>query len=160
MNICIIVHSQTGTTLQFAKLLSEKLQARGNQVDVVELRTNKPVIAGSVKHPPDFELTNLPDISNYDTIIAGGPVWSFSASPVIYKAITNLPGLRGKKFLPYVTLAAPLASMGGTDAIQVMNKAASDQGAEILTGVALPRLFNNFETAMKREAEKICLVLK
>jgi NAD(P)H dehydrogenase (quinone) len=160
MNICIIVHSQTGNTLQFAKLLFEKLKTRGNNVDIVELRTDKPVIAGSVKHPPQFKITNLPDISNYDAIIAGGPVWSFSASPVIYKAITELSPLKGRKFIPFVTMSAPLVSMGGTDALKLMNEAAANLGAELLPGVALPRLFNNIDTAMKREVEMICLELK
>jgi NAD(P)H dehydrogenase (quinone) len=160
MNICIIVHSQTGNTLQFASFLGEKLIARGNSVDIVELHTNKPVVAGSVKHPSEFEITNLPDITDYEVVIAGGPVWSFSASPVIYKAITRLPGLHGKKFIPFVTLSAPLAGMGGTGALQVMSEAAEKLGAEILPGSTIPRILNDIEANMKKEAEKICLELK
>ncbi len=160
MNICIIVHSQTGNTLQFAKLLADKLQARGNSLDIIELRTNVPVISGSVNHTINFEIKNLPDISNYDVIIAGGPVWSFSVSPVIYKAITRLPAMKGKKFLPFVTMTAPLISMGGTSSLKLMSEAAANLGAEILPGVAIPRLFSNVDSIIIREAEKICMELR
>jgi flavodoxin len=159
MNICIIVHSQTGTTLQFAELLSEKLRVRGNSVDLIQLRTNVPVIAGSVKHPTDFNITNLPDISDYDAVIAGGPVWSFSASPVIYKAITILPGLRGKKFLPFVTMSAAIAGTG-TSSLKVMSDAAEKLGAETLPGVVISKLLTDIDAVFKREAEKVCLELK
>jgi hypothetical protein len=57
-------------------------------------------------------------------------------------------------------MSAPLISMGGTEALKVMNESAAKHGAELLPGVVLPRLFNDFEAAMIREAEKICLALK
>ena len=39
MNIAIVIHSQTGTTLQFGNLIAKKLKQKGHQVDLVELQT-------------------------------------------------------------------------------------------------------------------------
>lgn len=84
--IIIIYYSQTGQSKRIAKLLGNKLHADLSEIRTVrtydddmwkadeeakeELRTGQlPELAGT-----------LPDISGYDTVIIGGPVWAQTIS--------------------------------------------------------------------------------
>lgn len=153
MKIAILFHSQTGHTMQMAKLIESKLVKTGNEIVVTQLQTNIPVKAGSIRQPMTFEITNLPDVSGFDAVIAGGPVWAFGPSTVIYKAITQLKGLKDKKLLPFVTMGFPLPGMGGKAAIKHMSAAAKSNGANVLQGIIIPKMFHNFELLMEKGAE-------
>ena len=153
MKIAIIVHSLTGSTLQMAKLIEGKLVKAGHIVNLTQLQTNVPVKTGSIHQPMAFEITNLPDVTEFDAVIAGGPVWAFGPSTIAYKAISTLFGLKGKKLLPFVTMGFPLRGMGGTSAVKHMSKAAAENGAIVLQGVIVPKMFHNFELLMEQGAE-------
>jgi hypothetical protein len=153
MKITIIFHSLTGSTLRMAKLIESKLVKSGHFVTLTQLQTNVPVKTGSIHQPMSFEITNLPDIADFDAIIAGGPVWGFCPSPVIYKAITGLKNLKGKKLLPFVTMGLPLRCLGGRNSIKHMSKAAAENGATVLQGVIVPKGLHNFELLMEQGAE-------
>jgi flavodoxin len=156
MRICTIVHSSTGTTLKFAKIINEKLQKEGHSVDLVELQTDVPVKAGSIRQPMNFKITNLPDVSTYDTILVGGPVWAFSISTVAYKCITTFSDMKGKKFLPFVTMGFFLPGMGGTSALKTMSTVAKDLGADVIPGAVACKMFHNIDKMMETEADKVC----
>ncbi len=160
MRICIIVHSAVGTTLKFANIISQKLQKEGHSVDVVQLKTDIPVVAGSIRQPMNFKIINLPDVSTYDIILAGGPVWAFSISTVIYKCITTFSDMKGKKFLPFVTMGFFLPGMGGTNALKLMSQVARDLGADVLPGAVVCKMFHNIDQMMDKEADKIARMLK
>ena len=154
MKIAIIVHSLTGSTLRMAKLIESKLVKTGSLVTLFQLETNVPVATGSIHQPMNFEITNLPDIADYDSVIAGGPVWGFCPSPVIYKAIKELKALNGKRLLPFVTMGLPFRGMGGKNSIKHLSKAAAENGAIVLPGVIVSRGFNKFELNMEQGAEE------
>jgi flavodoxin len=139
MKIAVIVHSKTGTTLKAGNLFAGKLREKGHSADVIELKTDPPVNTGSTRSHPQFKITNLPDCKDYDAVLIGGPVWAFSASPVIYEAIKALEGVGGKKVVPFVTHGIPLAFMGGKQAIELMSKTASERGANVLEGIMIGR---------------------
>lgn len=132
MKIVVVVHSKTGNTMEFGNIIAEKLKTKGHKVDVVRLETNVPVETKPGKQP-EFKFTNLPDTSHYDAVLAGGPVWGFSASPVIMQAIKEMK-LDGKKFLPFVTQGLPIAALGGKQSLSAMSKAAEAAGAQVLAG--------------------------
>lgn len=160
MRICVIVHSSTGTTMKFANVISEKLRINGHAVDIVELQTDVPVQTGTIRQPMTFNITNLPDISTYDTIFAGGPVWGFSISTVIYKCVTTFSDMKGKKFLPFVTMGFPLPGMGGIGACKLMSKVAKDLGADVLPGAVACKMLRNIDEMMVKEADKTVKLLK
>jgi len=153
MKIAIIFHSQTGQTLRLAKLMESKLTKAGHEVALTQLQTDVPVKEGSIRQPMNFEITNLPDVSGFDVILAGGPVWGFGPSTVIYKAITKLENLKGKKFLAFVTMGFPLTGLGGKATVKQMSKAAAVNGAIILPGIMVPKMFRNFELLLEKGAE-------
>lgn len=154
MNIAIIFHSSTGTTKKFAEKISDALRIKGNTVDTIQLKTDVPINSGSVRSSSKFKITNLPDIKKYDVILTGGPVWAFSASPVIIKCIENL-NFAHKKVLPFVTMGFPFRPMGGNQAIALMSKVAIKKDATVLPGVIVPKLFHDINKEMAHEIETI-----
>lgn len=155
MNIGIIVHSNTGTTLRFGKLILENLQKNNHVVELIELKTNVPITSGSVRQPPKFSLLNVPDCQKYDAVLVGGPVWAFSASPVLMACLADLKGISGKKLMPFVTMGFPFSSMGGSQAISLMSSTAAGLGATVLKGKIINKLFHNYNLQMEKAAAEI-----
>ncbi|MGE5606712.1 MAG: flavodoxin family protein [Bacteroidota bacterium] len=155
MKIGIIFHSKTGTTLGFGHLIGGTLREGGHQVELVDLQTDAPVNFGSVRSAPPFKVTNLPDGSKYEALLVGGPVWAFSASPVIYAAVKELKNIKGKKVLPFVTMGFPLPGMGGKQAIALLDKELTAAGAIVLPGVIIPKMFHDYQKLMAETAQKI-----
>ncbi len=153
MKIAIIYHSLTGNTQRMAKLIESKLVKAGHEVIATQLQTDIPLKTGTIRQPMTFNITNLPDVSSFDAVIAGGPVWGFGPSPVIYKALTNMKGLKGKKLLPFITMGFPFAGFGGKASITHMSNAAKSNGAIVLNGIIIPKMFHNFEQLMENGAE-------
>lgn len=132
MKFVVVVHSKTGHTLEFGNIIAGKLTEKGHKVDVVQLETDVPVESKPGKVAA-FKFTNLPDASKYDGILIGGPVWGFSASPVIIQAIKEL-NISGRKVVMFVTQGLPIAALGGKQSIALMSKTAEAAGAQVLAG--------------------------
>ncbi len=155
MKIGIIVHSGTGTTLKFGEIIAAKLRKKGHKADIIRLATDIPVNGGSVRQASKFKITNIPDCSRFDAVLAGGPVWAFSASPVIVDCLKGLKNLSGKKLLPFATMGFPLPGMGGKQALALMSKTAAGAGAKVLPGAVACKLFHNIEGEMAKAAAEI-----
>ena len=155
MRIGIIVHSKTGITLGFGECIASKLRESGYTVDMVQLKTDVPVNAGSVRSAPKFTIVNMPDCKQFDALLVGGPVWALSASPVIFACIKALRDISGKKVLPFVTMGFPFASMGGKQAIAVMSSALAKAGATALPGIIIPHLFRDHNRLMEEAVSTI-----
>jgi len=155
MKTIIIVHSQSGSTLEFAKHISDQLKKEKHDVKLVHLQTDPVTKGGSVPKTASIKFANLPDIKDYELILLGGPVWGFSASPIAIAALEKLGNLSGKKILPFVTMGFPFPAMGGKKAIAIMSDKAKEAGASVLPGKIVPKLFHNFKKLFKVEAEDI-----
>jgi flavodoxin len=160
MKIAIIVHSKTGTTRKFADRIADRLKKSGHNMSLIQIETDVPVESGSVRSCKEFTITNLPDIRAYDVLLLGGPVWGFSASPVIIKCIKSLGDLEGKKVIPFVTQGFPFKFLGGKQAIALMSRYAADKKAAVLPGVVISKLFHDFEKDMDATASSIAVALK
>jgi flavodoxin len=146
MKTIIIVHSSTGTTLNFAEDISDQLKKEKHDVKLVHLQTDPVIKGGSVPKTASIKFTNLPNIKDYELILLGGPVWGFSASPIAIAALEKLGKLSGKKILPFVTMGFPFPAMGGNRAISMMSDKAKELGATVLPGKIIPKLFHNFKS--------------
>lgn len=152
MHLGIVVHSQTGTTLRFGERIAAKLREAGHTVDLVKLETDVPLKSGAVSA---FKIVNLPDGGKFDALLVGGPVWGFSASPVIAAAVKDLKGIAGKKALPFVTMGFPLPGMGGRQAIAQMSGALTASGVKVLPGAIVMKMFHNPGKLMDEAAARI-----
>lgn len=155
MKTIIIVHSSTGTTLNFAEDISDQLKKEKHDVKLVHLQTDPVIKGGSVPKTASIKFVNLPDIKDYELILLGGPVWGFSASPIAIAALEKLGNLSEKNFLPFVTMGFPFPAMGGNRAISMMSDKAKELGATVLSGKIVPKLFHDFKSKFKIEAEDI-----
>jgi flavodoxin len=155
MKIAVIYHSQTGNTEKLAKYLETSLTGAGHSVTPVKLQTDVEVKSGTRKFMPPFNITNLPNLSEFDAVCVGGPVWAFGPSPVIFKAASQLENLKGKKVLPFVTMGFPCPAMGGKGAIKHLSQALKDKGAEVLPGIIIPRMWHKYERDMQKAAESV-----
>lgn len=160
MKIIIIVHSKTGTTRKFADLIADRLKEDGHSIKLVQIETDVPIKSGTVRRCKKFVITNLPDVTEYDTLLLGGPVWGFSASPVIIACINALGDLNGKKVLPFITGGFPFKFMGGKQAIALMSRNAADKKATVLPGAIVLKLFHDVDGDMNKAAGAISSVLK
>ena len=155
MNTLILIHSQTGTTLRFAQVIAEKLKAKGASVDLVQLQADPPITVVTAMPKREFSFTNLPDIKKYDLILAGGPIWGFTVSPVAIDCIRQLKDLHGKKFIPLVTMGFPFEFLGGRQGIAALTRQAAAQGAEVLPGQIITQMFRNSQKQMQAAAAEI-----
>lgn len=106
----IIYFTYTGNTKKIAEKIKEKLNC-----DILEIKTvipyskdydtvvNDEQNSESSNHLPEIQNLNI-DLSNYDEIILGTPVWWYSPVPAIRTFLTQ-NDLSGKIIKPYATNA-------------------------------------------------------
>jgi flavodoxin len=126
MKIGIIVYSHTGNTLSVAEEISKACAQRGHtcSIERVTAENAEPGSKGPVR------LSAAPDLTEYDAVIFGAPVYAFSLCPVMKLYLQQLPSLNGKKACCYVTQQLPKAWLGGNRAIRQMQALCKEKGAK------------------------------
>ncbi|MEO0123986.1 MAG: hypothetical protein ABIL69_08310 [candidate division WOR-3 bacterium] len=156
MHIGIIYYSVTGTTEEFASRIANGLIKEKHHVELISIKTDVKVTGPG----QSFKILNEPDCSNFDFILFGCPVWAFSACPVLIEVIKKSEGLSGKKVIPFVTMGFPFRFLGGIQAIRQIEKTARGRGAEVLSGIVIPRLFHDFKALMDKAVIDIIEIVK
>jgi flavorubredoxin len=133
MKIGVFVHSKTGNTARLALAVTHALREKGHDVAVELLRPVGKVNPGS----PHVEFRNLPDATGYEAVLVGGPIWAFSASPVVTSAIKQIPGLKGKKALYFLTSFLPGPVSGCKRAQARVSGLLQEAGSVVLEGCSL-----------------------
>jgi flavodoxin len=107
MNVCIIYHSESGNTRHVAQHIAEA--CRGQLIEVTD-KTSYNRITGFLvrcKMARGEETTAVEpgsiDVSGYDQLIFGSPVWAFKPTPAIHAAIDALKGCEGKRATAFCT---------------------------------------------------------
>lgn len=107
MKICIVYHSETGNTRHVAQHLASA--CNGKLIDITDTARYNRLTRFLVrcKMARGEELTTIEpasiDVSGYDQIIIGSPVWAFKPTPAIHAAIAALKGCEGKKATAFCT---------------------------------------------------------
>jgi len=154
MNIGIVIHTSGGHTLKFAQAIRDKLVSLGHEVDLTGLRTIGTVTAGLLPLARvNFTIKNPPELEGFDTVLVGGPVWGFKASPVIMRyLVEDVRKLKGKRALSFVTMIG----VGGAKALRMMNDELEAAGADVLEGEALKSFFMPDALKLSAPVERIC----
>jgi flavodoxin len=107
MKICIIYHSETGNTRHVAQHIASEFDAQ--LVEVTDTasynRLTRFVVHCKMARGEEKTLIE-PDsvnISGYDLVVFGSPVWAFKPTPVIHAAIDGVKGCMGKPALAFST---------------------------------------------------------
>ena len=107
MKICIIYHSESGNTRHVAQHLASACD--GRLIEVSDRASYMKLTRFLVwckkargEEKTEIEPTVI-DVSEYDLLVFGSPVWAFKPTPAIHTAIDCLKGCEGKKAVAYFT---------------------------------------------------------
>lgn len=105
--VLVIYYSWTGHTQDIAEQIAALTHADVYRVQTQETFTSSPAFYARIKR----ELANkiypplagpLPDVSSYDLIFVGGPVWWYTMSTPLYTLLEQLD-FQGKKVIAFST---------------------------------------------------------
>ncbi|WP_321505247.1 flavodoxin [uncultured Methanoregula sp.] len=107
MKICIIYHSETGNTRHVAQHLASACD--GKLIDITDKASYHRLTRFLVlckmaqrEEKTSIEPTSI-DVSDFDQLVFGSPVWAFKPTPAIHAAIDALKGCEGKKATAFFT---------------------------------------------------------
>lgn len=127
MKISIVVFSKTNNTFSVAERLQETLVKKG--LDAVIDRVIPVNDDPGAKGPIEFR--NSPDVSPYDVVIFGSPVWAFSLSGVMKAYLAQVSSLREKKVYSFVTKQMASKFTGGNRANRQIETAVKEKNGKV-----------------------------
>ncbi|MFW6298996.1 MAG: flavodoxin family protein [Bacillota bacterium] len=116
MKIGMMVHSETGHTMDVAHAIETALKKEGYEVEI------RSVVAKS-KRPWKESMPSIketPDPNGYDVLILGAPVWGFTLSRVMEEYLFQVRPIETKRLILFSTGALP-RFFGGKRAMKIMH---------------------------------------
>ncbi len=140
MRAAVVYYSCTGNTARLAELIHQSLKEKG--IESANLRIKSPVSNRAfLKQGWDafrrkkavVEDVNF-DLSGYDLVFMGSPVWAFSPAPPVNTYLAECQGLEGKSAVTFLTYGS---GVGKGRAQGLIKKALLDKGAKKVTSIAV-----------------------
>jgi flavodoxin len=134
MTVAIIYHSVSGHTRGVAEYLADTCD--GMLIEIVGLTHYNPVtryIIGSkraIAGEKDEIDPAMIDVSDFDRIVIGTPVWARHPTPATNAAIAALQGCEGKEAVIYATCGAQAG-----DTLNLLASALEQKGMQVKGGV-------------------------
>ena len=132
MKSAIVYYSYSGNTHKAAQCLSGALKSRGEEVVPVRIRPLKEdnnlvlqFLNTVMGKKPELYRTLL-DLSGFDRVIIGCPVWAFTPTPPVNTYLDKCTSLGGKKAVAFVTYSVGL---GSKQTLSAMKKRLRSKGA-------------------------------
>jgi flavodoxin len=154
MKICIIYHSESGNTRHVAQHIASAFDAQlieicdtASYIRLTRFFVLCKMARGEEKTPIEPESV---DVSEYDLVVFGSPVWAFRPTPVIHAAIDGLKGCMGK---PAVAFSTHGGRPGQTD--ETFKKWIEGRGMVL---VAVTNIHQNDIENEKKTKELVALV--
>jgi len=128
----IIYYSYSGNTRKVAKILAESLE-RDSQVDILRLQAldeSKSFFVQALRALKHIrgEIKEIKfDLSEYDRICLGTPVWAFAPVPAVNTYLDRCRGIEGKDVIIFTTYGS---GTGNTRCLNYMQRALSQKGAK------------------------------
>ncbi len=133
---CVIFYSYSGVTRRVAEGIRN-----ASGCDLIEVRTKTPYsnftaytkgVLRSRKGAADPIEPDSIDVSGYDLLIIGTPVWAWNPAPAINAAVQALSGCEGKMAVVFST-----CSTQPGEALPVLEKALEGRGVRVMAQVSL-----------------------
>lgn len=146
MKVLIAFYSRTGNTAKTAEYIAKQFRAKKHAVKLFKVRPMKELRAYDYhKNEKDLLLKKpLVDLSSYDLVLVGTPVWNFSPTPIITSYLRKLRNVDGKKFGVFVNCTA----LPGT-AIKKMSSILSTKGVLVKETLTVRSIFELDESKLK-----------
>lgn len=138
MKTCIIYHSYSGVTRDIAEKISAS--CGGDLVEVTPKDNYSTLSAYSLgcirarKEACDPISPDSIDVSSYDLIVIGTPVWAWKATPAINGAIAALKGCDGKPAVIFATCGS-----SAKDTLPIIKSKLEQKGVRITGEVVLTK---------------------
>jgi flavodoxin len=130
MTVAIIYHSVSGHTREVAEYLADTCD--GMLIEIVGLTHYNPItryIIGSKRamngEKDDIDPAMI-DVSDFDRIVVGTPVWARHPTPAINAAVDALRGCEEKEAVIYATCGAVAG-----DTLELLQSALEQKGARV-----------------------------
>lgn len=130
----MVYYTKTGKTQKVAQMMYRVFKEKGHDVDIFRIKSAQHV--GWIKsifytitgRSIDIRDINK-DLSIYDIIIIGGPVWASLPAAFVNAFIDRVYSFAGKKVVTYVTMA----TQRGQRAISTMNEKIAKKNGQIIS---------------------------
>lgn len=137
MSVCIIYHSETGNTRAVAEQVAAA--SGGDLIGVRDLANYSKVgmyLKGARRamrgDSADIEPAAI-DVSGYETVVVGTPVWAGNPTPAINAAVNALRGIEGKPTVVFCTSGGSPRRTLDTLTVMLAKRGADVRGAVPLT---------------------------
>jgi len=105
--VLVVYYSWTGHTKDIALQIAEKTNAETFEIKTVKEYKSPAVYLESKKelaskNYPELEKGFTPDMSNYDTVFVGAPVWWYTMAPALFTFL-NSTDFKGTRVVPFST---------------------------------------------------------
>lgn len=136
MNNLIIYYSRSGKTKLVSKIIQEE---KGGTLLEIKDKTNRSGVLGYMKGALDAILSSNTDIepdhvdlTEYDTIYVGTPVWASKPAPAIMKILENCD-FTDKNIITFATMGGS----GGDTTVKAMNDIIKENNGKILKSFSI-----------------------
>jgi len=130
MSVCIIYHSETGNTRRVAENI-----ASASGADLIEVKdlagyTKVGMYTNGIRMARQGLRAKISpdriDLSDYDSLVIGTPVWAFRPTPAINAAVAALEGCEGKSAVAFATSRGMPAN-----ALEMLSELLTDRGIHV-----------------------------
>jgi DNA-binding transcriptional ArsR family regulator len=138
LNACVVFYSYTGVTRGVAERIRNACGC-----DLVEVKTLTEYSAftayttgvlHSRRGVPDPILPERIDVSRYDLLVIGTPVWAWKPAPAINAAVRALSGCEGKRAVVFCTNCGQPG-----EALPLLEAALAGRGVEVAAAISLTK---------------------
>jgi flavodoxin len=132
MRSLIVYYSYSGNTKKVAEQLCEHLRQKG-QVDIIGLKAHDESESffgqcrrAFTRQRAKIEPVNF-DLSGYDLICFGSPVWAFAPAPAMNSYLDQVQNIQDKKVVLFTTFGS---GTGNTRCLNYMQRILAEKGAK------------------------------
>lgn len=136
MNILIAFYDKEGEVSKVSEALKQVFEIEEHSVTLEEIKPKQLLKEPEYSKLESVQLLNKNlDVSKYDLIVIGTPVWSFFPSPVITSYLKQLKNSKNKNFALFIVCVLP------GNAIKKMSNILTTQGANVVSTLTLQSIF-------------------
>ncbi len=128
MRIGIIVFSHTGHSFKVAEEIEKELNKKGHTVVLERIETD----GDAQKMSDDIKFKTIPKVDGYDALIFGTPVWAFHLNPIMNRYLSDIPEIKGKKAVVFVTKEFTPKWTGGNQSVKKMTSLIEKKNGKVI----------------------------
>ena len=160
MKSIIVYYSYSGNTRKVALVLAEYLREK-TEVEIIDLKPQDESCSflgqcrrAFFKQRAKIETANV-DLSHYDLICLGSPVWAFAPAPAMNTYLDRCFGLENKKLVLFTTYGS---GVGNERCLNYMQDSLTRKGAQQFSRFSIPQFKSgtrNFIMAEIKESMRL-----